>query len=253
MTTWKKRPDQIEESPPVQIGEKLHDPEDEKSAIQRHPINQRFGSRSMTLGRWLGAIAIIGSLLVFGESWYTLFVFEFVVIYICSEVLIGYLPWPLSEAMKRNCIRQDGSWSRKRENTELRAIEKLRWDVRVVLLLVLIPTTLLIYLVNDRVVPLNLGFSGISSMVSSDTASRGSLDLEKAKFNKWLKINSPNPSVHKRVLKDYWLIALVGGLIWFVGCCVAVKQTYLYQLKEFAVRIRRRGLEYIQYDRSNAF
>ena len=53
--------------------------------------NYRMGAARFTIGRLMGGLAILGSLLVFGESWYTLFVFEVVVIYVCSEILVDHV------------------------------------------------------------------------------------------------------------------------------------------------------------------
>jgi hypothetical protein len=218
---------------------------------------KRFGAQRLTIGRLMGGVAIISSLLIFGESWYTLFVFEVVVIYVCSEILVDHLPWSLSSAMKRNCIRQDGSWSTRREKTERFAIEKLRWDIRVTLLLVLIPTTLLICLVDQAIVPIRLGFSGLASLRVSEEESRTNLADEEVAFEKSARGNIADRlfgidvETQKRVLWNFWPVALVGALFWIAGCWIAITKSYVYILKELAKGIQSRGLEYIQFDRAH--
>lgn len=218
---------------------------------------KRFGAPRLTIGRLIGGVAILSSLLVFGESWYTLFVFEIVVIYVCSEILVDHLPWSLSSAMKRNCIRQDGSWSTRREKTERFAIEKLRWDIRVTLLLVLIPTTLLVCLVDQSIVPIRLGFTGLASLRVSEKESRTNLADEEGLFEDFARGNLADRSLgidvetQKRVLWNFWPVALVGALFWIAVCWIAIQKSYVYQLKELSLGIKSRGLEYIQFDRAH--
>lgn len=205
----------------------------------------------------MGGLAIFGSLLVFGESWYWLFVFEVVLIYICSEILVSNLPRSLSTAMKWNCIRQDGSWSTNRESTELKAIVKLRWDIRVVWLLVLIPTTMLTYLVDQEVMQLTTGFRGLVSLTLTDQESRENLVKVEESFDNWAsgayftKSLGIDTEQHKRLLWHFWPFALVGALFWLVGCWVAIKKSYLYQLKELSDGIKQRRINYIQWDRAH--
>lgn len=213
---------------------------------------KRFGSTRNMTGRILGLIAVFGSMLVFGESWSTLIIFEIAAIYLCSEILASQLPWSLSSAMKRNSIRQDGSWSRKREKTELKAVEKLRWDIRVVMFLVLMPTTFLAYMIDREVVPLRVGFSGLFSLRATEGESIANLSDEENKFDKWSQTTSLHldRDLHKRALWGLWPFALLIGLIWIIGCCVTIRMTFIYQLKELAKGIERRGFHYIHYDRS---
>lgn len=137
--------------------------------------NKRIGVARLILVMLLGGLAIFGSLRPFGDSWYAVFVFEVVLINVCSEVLVSQLPCSLSVALKRTCIRQDGSWSKSREQIELAAIGRLRWDLRDMLLLVLIPTTILTCLVDQSIVPVRLGFSGLASLRFSEDESRANL------------------------------------------------------------------------------
>lgn len=217
--------------------------------------NKRFGADVSIIRKLIAGMAVLGSLVIFGESWYLLFVLVVVVIYVCSEILVDHLPWSLSSAMKRNCIRQDGSWSKKRERTELFAMEKLRWNVRITLLLVLIPTTILTYLVDQTIVPIRIGFTGLVSLRATPEKTKANLTEVEIEFEKSQPASLINRffgmdvETQKRMLWNAWPFALIGAAFWLAGCCVAIKKSYLHQLKEFSDGVKFRGIEYIQFDR----
>ena len=228
----------------------------ERMQPQRDPsANRRFGAIRLSVGGLIAGLAVAASLITFGESWITLFVFLVAAVYVWSEVLVFQLPVSITSAMKRNCIRRDGSWSQKREKIERFAIEKFRWDIRIILLLVLVPTTILTYLVDQTIIPVRIGFSGLTSLRVSPVETRSNLVDEEQAFDKWAAGNlfRADTEKHKRVLWYFWPIVVLAALFWIFGCWVAIQRTYSSQLKELYEKITRRGVEYIKFDDANAF
>jgi len=199
-------------------------------------------------------MAFLATLFTFGESWLSLIVFELVVVYICGEVLVANLPAKLRDDIRLNCIRMDGTLSTKRQSLEKTALAKLRWDIRIVLLLVFAPTTMLIWIIDREVVPVTIGFDALVDI--RRTAATGDEDLTstKSSFEKWKTSNSNGLSVdeHKALLKQVWILLVIGAIVWLATCWFLVRSSYIRQLKEFANRIQTRRQEYSLYDRAHS-
>ena len=57
---------------------------------------------------------------------------------------------------------------------------------------------------------------------------------------------------HKRFFWNYWPLAVIVAVCWLIGCYVAICRMFVYQLKELSAGIKRRGIEYIKYDRATS-
>jgi hypothetical protein len=114
------------------------------------------------------------------------------------------------------------------------------------LLFVLIPTTMLAWLVDQTFIPILGGFNKLFLEYEL---------LNGIDFYRWREdsLSSIDPELHKRMLKEFWPLAIVGALFWFVGCWIVIKKTYLFELKQLSGEIKRRGIAYIQYDRLQEF
>ena len=215
--------------------------------------NVRFWNR-FTLGRIFAGTFCIATLLVFGISWVSIFIFELAAVYIVSEVLVCHMPSQIENWLRLNCIRMDGSWSHRRQRHESRAVNKLRWDIRVILLLVMIPTTLLIWLFDREVAPISIGFSAVSEVAVSNEKWKAGLKNEEHQFDLWSERSHGNfdTAEHKRLLWDAWPFIVAIGFAWLVSCWFVIKQMFIYQLKDLVSGIEDRKWQYMLADRSRA-
>jgi hypothetical protein len=205
----------------------------------------------LTIG---GPLATLGCVLIlsyFGASWITLLAFVLTIIFVLSELLVSNLPRLLCSELKKNCIRMDGTWSRRRERLELQAVNKVRWDVRVVFLLVLIPTAAMLWLVDQEIAPISIGIDAIASFQGSPEAWKANLASEESQFEQWSasKSNGVNTENHKRLLWQYWPLLILGTTMWIGLCWHLIKSSYVRQLKLLSQGIGERRWEYVLADR----
>ncbi len=207
-----------------------------------------------TIGKLLALIACGSTLFVFGESWFTLFVFELAVVYLISEILVTSLPSKLHDELTRNCIRVDGSWSNRRERLESNAVNKLRWDIRVVLALILIPTTLLVWVVDQEVIPLSLGVDALITAGTAKDLNRGAMRKEESQFDSWKQSKSGiiETEAQKRFLWRYWPVGVVAAVLWVGFCWTLLKSSYVQQLKTLDRGLHERRWEYTLQDRARS-
>lgn len=171
-----------------------------------------------------------------------------------SEFLVGYLPSQIEDRLQRNCIRMDGSWSYRREELENKAVNKLRWDIRVVFLMIMIPTTLLIWLFDREVAPISIGFSAVSKVSVPSEDLKKDLRAEEHQFDTWAERNagSLDADKHKRFLWKAWPVIAMVGLVWLGACGLLIQQMFIYQLKDLVKGIEERKWEYTLVDRSRS-
>ena len=196
----------------------------------------------------------IVALCVFGMSWVSIFIFELATVYIISEVLVCHLPSQIENRLRLNCIRMDGSWSYRRQQHENKAVNKLRWDIRVVLLLVMIPTTLLIWLFDRQVSPISIGLSAVSKFQVPGEKWKANLTDEEHDFDTWAKskLGKIDSTTHKRILWYTWPSIAAIGLVWLVSSWMVVQQMFIHQLKDLLEGVENRRWQYTLVDRSRS-
>ena len=196
----------------------------------------------------------IVTLFVFGISWISIFIFELAAVYIISEVLVCHLPSQIEDRLRLNCIRMDGSWSFRRQKHENKAVNKLRWDIRVVLLLVMIPTTLLIWLFDREVSPISIGLSAVSKFQVPSEKWKANLTYEEHQFDTWAKskLGKIDSTAHKRILWYTWPSIAAIGLVWLVSSWIVIQQMFIHQLKDLLKGVENRRWQYTLVDRSRS-
>ena len=211
----------------------------------------RFWNR-FSIGKLFAAVFCISTLFVFGVSWILIFAFELAAIYVISEMLIGYLPSQIEKRLHLNCIRLDGSWSCRREVIEHSAVNKLRWDIRVILVLIMIPTTMLIWMFDREVAPISIGVSALPTILVS--ADRSDLASEEHQFDAWSKKRAfgTEDTAHKRVLGKAWPVIIIVGVGWLIACWLLIQNMYVRQLKDLVKGIEDRKWRYSLVDRSRS-
>jgi len=219
----------------------------------RVPLNLRFWNR-FAASRIFGGGLCIAILCVFGISWVSIFIFELAAVYLMSEFLVGHLPSQIEDQLQRNCVRMDGSWSCRREELEGKAVNKLRWDIRVVFLMIMIPTTLLIWLFDREVAPISIGFSAVSKISVPGERWKENLEDEEQRFDAWVERSdgSFDTDGHKRFLWKAWPVIALIGLVWLVSCGLLIQRMFIYQLNDLAKGIEERKWEYTLVDRSRS-
>ena len=215
------------------------------------PSNIRFWNR-FTLGRLFGLTFCFATLFGLGVSWILNFIFALAVVYFISELLVNYLPSQIENRLQLNCVRIDGSWSDRRQRLEAKAVNKLRWDIRVVLLLVVIPTTLLIWLVDQEVAPIGIGLSAVSEMSVSSEQWKADLAEQEHQFDSWSKRKHGNTDAteHKQLLWKNWPLIVMAGIGWLVAGWLFVYRMFIYQLKDLVKGIEYRKSQYTLADYS---
>ena len=213
----------------------------------------RFWSR-LTLGRIFGGVFCIATLFVFGKSWSSIFIVELAAIYFISEVLVSNLPSSIAKRLQLNCIRTDGSWSDRRQHHENKAVNKLRWDIRVVILLVMIPTTLVIWLFDREVAPVSVGLNVLSKLDVPSEKWKAELGAEEHQFDLWAKRNHGmvEPTKQKQFLWKNWPVIGVVVVAWLSGCWIVIRQMFIYHLKDLLAGIENRKWQYMLADRSRS-
>ena len=217
--------------------------------------NMRFWNR-LTCGRVFGGTICVAILLFgLGIAWFSIFLFELVVVYVISEFLVGHLPSQIQDQLQRNCVRMDGSWSKQRERYEDKSVNKLRWDIRVTFLLVMIPTTLVVWLIDREVAPLSIGLSAASDISVSGEQWKSNLKDEEHEFDLWAKrsLGNYDASRHKRFLWEAWPCMAMIGVGWLAASGLVIQRMYIYQLKDLVKGIETRKWEYTLLDRSRSY
>ncbi len=200
------------------------------------------------------ALMCVGSLLLFGESWVTLFVIGISTIFVLSELLVAMLPSRIRGDIQKNCIRLDGSWSRRREHAEMFALDKLRWDIRCMLALLLVPTFLGLWLFDRQVMPISLGIDSVLAFEMDGNKHRENLEVVEDSFNKEMSENLGfgDRTQHKQALRDFWPAIILGWMFWFAFCWYAIQACYIRELRELVKAISNRRWEYRLYDRAQS-
>ena len=94
----------------------------------------------------LAATAIVAVVLKFGHVWQVLFVLgQILTITFGADYLLRKIPRGVQQLQQQNCVRANGSRSEHRQKTEQRELNGLRWSVRTVLAIVVLPFTLLLF------------------------------------------------------------------------------------------------------------
>jgi hypothetical protein len=87
------------------------------------------------------------------QWWVTVALIETVAVMVSLEVLEQNLPRAIRSSMNANCRRSDGSWSRRRERAERKAVQRLRQDLLGAFLIVLVPSHELFWLLHKASLP----------------------------------------------------------------------------------------------------
>lgn len=216
--------------------------------------DDRLKQKHLTLARVLLGIVLLAFIFLFAEFWPKAIILEVVLILLFGEILIGFLPKQITTAMKFNCIRQDGTWSKKREAIEKHSINKLRWNIRVILLMVITPSILLTWIIDREVFPINLGASAVASFQVPESEWKNNLRDEERKFDKWSKQKTwrARSAQYKRFLWVTWPIILSGLIVWCLGSWLVIRQLYLREIKVLIRGVKQRQGEYAHYDQGTS-
>ena len=112
----------------------------------------QFSLFSLLLGLTI-ATFVVGIATVGTNGSLLAIVLEVVAILVCIELLMRNLPRAIRHSVSQNAIRIDGSFSKRREQIEKRALAKFRWNLVTVFALVFSPTTVLLFGIHAFVFP----------------------------------------------------------------------------------------------------
>ena len=101
------------------------------------------------LYRWGNlSVAIVGALAV--------------VIWLLVELLSRNLPKSIRSAQTANCRRRNGTWSIARERAEARAVGKLKGELLLAVIVVVLPTIAVVWFIDSEVIPISMGIDAMS-------------------------------------------------------------------------------------------
>lgn len=182
---------------------------------------------------------------------FLLFVIEAVAVLACVELLIRNMPKTIQASIAKNTKRLDGTRSRHRERVEKRALQKLRWDLLVVLLLIAAPGNLLLFAIHAYVIPLPIGLDAVAVFSTTPGDWKQSLrdDGIERRYTNWHKqksgrLNATGTNAMKQFVWRGWPFIVGMCVVWFVVSLLVLKSVYIAALREFAEQIESRAVQY---------
>lgn len=188
---------------------------------------------------WLLAVAII----------------EVVAVYVCTEVLTSNLPRTIQKSVASNCNRPDGSRSARRSCHEEKAMGRLRGELIIAFIIVMLASNAVLWFVNTEVIPISVGFDAIGSFRFSEQAWKRELKWEEQQFEEWGRERRFLPSElqsRKRMLWRFWPVAILAALGWIAIAFSIIKNTYFHAFNDFAGSAEFRRVQNRQRDISKA-
>lgn len=161
----------------------------------------------------LVATLFVAILLGFYQYWLVVvLVIEIALLFVSVELLVRQLPASVKKALWNNCRRADGSLSTRRQGLEQNAVRKLRSEVWMVFLLVVLPLNVLLWFA----------------------------------FSDWTKSTSAlaNMSIGKDESawqsSHFQLMAIGLAVVWVAIAALIVRSGYRYFVRRFAIELQQR-------------
>lgn len=176
---------------------------------------------------------------------------EAVAVLACVELLMRNLPSTIRAAIAENTRRLDGTWSRRRERIEKRAQHKLRWNLIVVFVLLLVPGHVLLYGIHTYVIPLPVGLDAVAAFRLPLADWKQSLrdDGIEGRYEKWQDApNGADTRTMKQLLWRSWPLVVGSCAVWIGLSFLALKSIYIAALRELAAEIQSRSEQYKLHD-----
>ena len=181
-------------------------------------------------------------------AWATVLMLQLIAFGTCIEVLARNVPRAIAELQHSNCVRADGTWSKRRERIEEQSRNQLRLDLAKAILLVAMGTNVAAWFVHSEVIPIPIAVEALSSFHLDEGEWKASLSDDEGRFDGWMSSQarlSPSEALgRKRILWKRWPIGLGVVAIGIAGCCAFVAAAYKYSLKELAASVRFRSERY---------
>lgn len=181
-------------------------------------------------------------------------IFEIVAVLVCVELLMRNFPRAIKKAIADNAYRIDGSFSRRRDDIEKRALRGFRWNLATAVVLIATPATLMVFGIHTYLMPLPLGFDAAASFRLSRLEWKQEIRESgtESRYDTWQAKGAHRSADGQRVIKR----ATWHGAPVFIVICLAVvamsfaalRSVYLTALKSLATAVRRRSHYYDECD-----
>lgn len=166
----------------------------------------------------------------------------------CVETLARNIPSSIARLQRKNCIREDHTWSKRRERIEEKSRNRVRKDLGKAFLLVAIATNIAVWFVHSEVVPIPIALEALSSFSLDEEQWKANLSDDEVRLESWMatqvRLSPSKAMLRKRFLWNSWPIALLLVTMWIVGCIAFVTASYLYSLKDLNASVRFRAEQY---------
>lgn len=235
-----------------------HQPSDSPTRRgERHFECEQTDRQQSFEGGWLPLGCVIASsiaALSLGSHWLTWALVTLVLITFSAVLIVNSIPSTIARLQLSNCFRRDGTWSKGRASIEKRSRATLRWNLCFGITLVVLPSLVGLWLIDQHVIPLSLAADSAMSLRMNEEQSRANLKDEEQKFEHWHKSSSAMLSTglgvdqHKRLLWKSYPLIIVGGVIWALICFGALTQFYIYLLNQLQINARSRANSYYWRD-----
>jgi len=180
--------------------------------------------------------------------WLMFLLLQFIAFGTCIEVLARNVPRAIANLQRSNCVRTDGTWSKRREGIEEQSRNLLRLDLAKAILLVAIGTNVAAWFVHAEVIPIPIAVEALSAFHLDEGAWKASLSDDEGRFDGWMTSQarlSPSAALgRKRILWNSWPMALGLVAIWIAGCFAFVGAAYQHSLNDLAASVRFRSERY---------
>ena len=169
-----------------------------------------------------------------------------------AELFIVCMPGSLQRASGQNAYRLDGTLSKRRQSSELKAISKLRLDLWGVLAWLVFASTSLHALVELTFMPVSLAFINIldTKSVSSQRAIDDFAIQSQSDRSAKVVVNHADRQAAAVQIARNTPVLVVGMALWFVASMFFLGHGAMKSYRDFAKGVRRRADQYFHVDMS---
>ena len=193
------------------------------------------------------AATTAGVALIIANLPFLVFLFALQAVLICAvaELLVQWMPAQLREKSEANCMRMNGSWSKRRAAVERRAKSRVRYDLLAVFTMVVLAGNGLALVVNE-IIPIPMAAKAMQLFDLDPGVWKENLRASRVdeEFEQWTMQNAPldHTSVKRKqeILWSGWPLVAFIGFLWLSGSFALIKRSYLSILKEFAAGVSER-------------
>lgn len=157
--------------------------------------------------------------------------------------------------MRGNAIRLDGSISDRRAAIERTAVNGMRRNLYITMLMVLLPANMLAYVVHTEIIPLSLGMDAMLTFRVSDDAWKASLkdsgvedSYDRWQTNQSGPIASSDLRERKSLVWKAWPLVCATGAGWLLLSAITVKHIFVGSVRQLAKDVEYRAEQYVTRD-----